>query len=121
MAGTDRRTPVRAICVPLAAEAAVCDGAFVRFGEPGGTRTRDPVLKRHMLYHLSYRPKPMKPKCLLLASFSANRRMWGLLWGPRMKPDLPALQLHCAEPGLGCGSSGAAWTGSRDPSYQAWL
>ena len=25
-------------------------------GEPGGTRTRDPVLKRHMLYHLSYRP-----------------------------------------------------------------
>ena len=26
-------------------------------GEPGGTRTRDPVLKRHMLYHLSYRPK----------------------------------------------------------------
>ena len=26
------------------------------FGEPGGTRTRDPVLKRHMLYHLSYRP-----------------------------------------------------------------
>src|SRR2546422_6258248 len=27
-------------------------------GEPGGTRTRDPVLKRHMLYHLSYRPKP---------------------------------------------------------------
>ena len=28
------------------------------FGEPGGTRTRDPVLKRHMLYHLSYRPKP---------------------------------------------------------------
>src|ERR1035437_7239352 len=27
-----------------------------RTGEPGGTRTRDPVLKRHMLYHLSYRP-----------------------------------------------------------------
>src|ERR1035441_2601425 len=27
-----------------------------RIGEPGGTRTRDPVLKRHMLYHLSYRP-----------------------------------------------------------------
>ena len=26
------------------------------FGEPGGARTRDPVLKRHMLYHLSYRP-----------------------------------------------------------------
>src|ERR1022692_1016169 len=26
------------------------------FGEPGGTRTRDPVLKRHLLYHLSYRP-----------------------------------------------------------------
>src|SRR5262249_924039 len=25
-------------------------------GEPGGTRTRDPVLKRHMLYLLSYRP-----------------------------------------------------------------
>ena len=29
---------------------------FARPGEPGGTRTRDPVLKRHMLYHLSYRP-----------------------------------------------------------------
>ncbi len=26
------------------------------FGEPGGTRTRDPMLKRHMLYRLSYRP-----------------------------------------------------------------
>ena len=25
-------------------------------GEPGGTRTRDPMLKRHMLYRLSYRP-----------------------------------------------------------------
>jgi hypothetical protein len=25
-------------------------------GEPGGIRTRDPVLKRHMLYLLSYRP-----------------------------------------------------------------
>ena len=24
-------------------------------GEPGGTRTRDPVIKSHMLYHLSYR------------------------------------------------------------------
>gem|GEM_PF-3023176 len=29
---------------------------YREFGEPGGTRTRDPVLKRHMLYHLSYRP-----------------------------------------------------------------
>jgi hypothetical protein len=26
------------------------------FGEPGGTRTRDPLLKRQMLYRLSYRP-----------------------------------------------------------------
>ena len=26
-------------------------------GEPGGTRTRDPVIKSHMLYQLSYRPK----------------------------------------------------------------
>jgi integrase len=25
-------------------------------GEPGGTRTRDPLLKRQMLYRLSYRP-----------------------------------------------------------------
>jgi hypothetical protein len=25
-------------------------------GEPGGTRTRDPVIKSHMLYQLSYRP-----------------------------------------------------------------
>ena len=24
-------------------------------GEPGGTRTRDPLLKRQMLYRLSYR------------------------------------------------------------------
>src|SRR5579872_4810737 len=32
------------------------------FGEPGGTRTRDPVLKRHMLYHLSYRPNLFTPK-----------------------------------------------------------
>ena len=31
----------------------------LKSGEPGGTRTRDPVLKRHMLYHLSYRPKSM--------------------------------------------------------------
>src|ERR1041384_8712818 len=29
-------------------------------GEPGGTRTRDPILKRHMLCHLSYRPHPKK-------------------------------------------------------------
>jgi hypothetical protein len=27
-----------------------------RDGEPGGTRTRDPLLKRQMLYRLSYRP-----------------------------------------------------------------
>ena len=27
------------------------------YGEPGGTRTRDPVIKSHMLYQLSYRPK----------------------------------------------------------------
>ena len=25
-------------------------------GEPGGTRTRDPLLKRQMLFRLSYRP-----------------------------------------------------------------
>jgi hypothetical protein len=30
---------------------------FIRLtGEPGGTRTRDPVIKSHMLYQLSYRP-----------------------------------------------------------------
>ena len=28
----------------------------VNLGEPGGTRTRDPLLKRQMLYRLSYRP-----------------------------------------------------------------
>src|SRR5690348_2237836 len=28
----------------------------INFGEPGGTRTRDPLLKRQMLYRLSYRP-----------------------------------------------------------------
>ena len=28
----------------------------VSSGEPGGTRTRDPLLKRQMLYRLSYRP-----------------------------------------------------------------
>src|SRR5215470_8188913 len=26
------------------------------FGEPGGTRTRDPLIKSQMLYQLSYRP-----------------------------------------------------------------
>src|SRR5437588_390856 len=30
-------------------------------GEPGGTRTRDPVIKSHMLYQLSYRPLPLTP------------------------------------------------------------
>jgi hypothetical protein len=31
-------------------------GKFLIFhGEPGGTRTRDPLLKRQMLYRLSYR------------------------------------------------------------------
>ena len=29
---------------------------FVLFGEPGGTRTRDPLIKSQMLYQLSYRP-----------------------------------------------------------------
>jgi hypothetical protein len=29
---------------------------LVTFGEPGGTRTRDPLIKSQMLYHLSYRP-----------------------------------------------------------------
>jgi hypothetical protein len=32
-----------------------CVKLFVS-GEPGGTRTRDPLLKRQMLYRLSYRP-----------------------------------------------------------------
>ena len=31
-------------------------GPKVESGEPGGTRTRDPLLKRQMLYRLSYRP-----------------------------------------------------------------
>src|ERR1035441_1473926 len=35
----------------------------VKTGEPGGTRTRDPVLKRHMLYHLSYRPSRLRSEC----------------------------------------------------------
>jgi hypothetical protein len=29
----------------------------IDFGEPGGIRTRGPMLKRHMLYLLSYRPR----------------------------------------------------------------
>ena len=31
-----------------------CSATF--HGEPGGTRTRDPLIKSQMLYQLSYRP-----------------------------------------------------------------
>lgn len=45
---------------PEAPQPAKLSGASVDFkegsGEPGGTRTRDPLLKRQMLYRLSYRP-----------------------------------------------------------------
>ncbi len=61
-----------------------------RTGEPGGTRTRDPVLKRHMLYHLSYRPNTMKPNDLYFSPFLSNQRLWGILWGPQMKFRSPA-------------------------------
>ena len=32
------------------------------FGEPGGTRTRDPLIKSQMLYLLSYRPVRLPPQ-----------------------------------------------------------
>ena len=50
---------------------------MVLSGEPGGTRTRDPVLKRHMLYRLSYRPKLKKLNYLWLTPFSQRRFLWG--------------------------------------------
>jgi hypothetical protein len=31
---------------------------LVLVGEPGGTRTRDHMIKSHVLYQLSYRPPP---------------------------------------------------------------
>ena len=57
-----RKGPCRAVPVNVAQALTWLRGAGrtspkpSELGEPGGTRTRDPVLKRHMLYHLSYRP-----------------------------------------------------------------
>src|ERR1035441_5221884 len=90
-----------------------------RTGEPGGTRTRDPVLKRHMLYHLSYRPISMKLKRLCFSSFLSNRSLWGNLGVPQVKRGLPARQSPRGGPSLECGNIDATWTRSHDPSYQA--
>ena len=89
------------------------------FGEPGGARTRDPVLKRHMLYHLSYRPNIREVSNLLRWPFVENCRLWGILWGPQVNLAPPVQQSRHAEIVLGCGSIAAAWLSSRDPSYQA--
>src|SRR5262249_10714189 len=45
-------------------------------GEPGGARTRDPVLKRHMLYHLSYRPKARRTIDALTSSIISSAVLW---------------------------------------------
>src|SRR5512146_1931490 len=46
---------------------------FVKTGEPAGTRTRNPCLKRAMLYHLSYRPNNLLPFTCNVFAFLAGR------------------------------------------------
>ena len=53
------------------------------FGEPGGTRTRDPLIKSQMLYQLSYRPLGITPA----GNFYHSMRLLicstkGILWSP---------------------------------------